>query len=372
MIYLDNAATTKPSEEAKAAALAAMDSFGNPSSLHRLGLNAEKVIKASAKSVSNVLGCTPENVIFTSGGTESNNTAIFSAANMSKKRHIITSVIEHPSVLEPFKLLEKEGWRVDRVGVDNEGMIKLDELEKLLDDDTALVSVMHVNNETGTIQPIERVKELIDKYAEGALFHVDAVQSFGKIPVKIKQIKPDFLSVSAHKIHGIKGTGALYVKNAVRPLIVGGGQQKGNRSGTENVVGIAAFGAAAKECSEANDYILALRNRLKEGIEEKIPNVRYNGSKCFSPYLLNISFIGIKSEILLHSLESSEIYVSTGSACSSNKPMPSHVLTAMGCSKEEINGAVRFSLSDEIGEEDIDFVIDRLCEKVAEIRKYMR
>ncbi|MBS7298721.1 MAG: cysteine desulfurase [Eubacteriales bacterium] len=374
MIYLDNAATTKPCESAVKAALAAVEGFGNPSSLHRMGLEAEKTIKNSRKAVADALGCRDDEVVFTSGGTESNNTVIFGVASRTKKRHLITSVIEHPSVLEPFKQLERDGWRVDYIGVDSNGKVRMDELSQKLDNDTALVSIMHVNNETGTIQPAEEIRNIINNVDESILFHIDAVQSFGKIPFSLKKIGADFVSVSAHKINGLKGTGALYIKNknTLNPIIVGGGQQKNMRSGTENVVGIAAFGSAVKEKRDS-EYVRMLRERLKDGILSNIPDVRYNGSnEEFSPYILNVSFVGIKAEILLHTLESSGIYVSTGSACSSNKPMPSHVLTAMGCSREEIMGAIRFSIGYDITLDDIDFTVATLCDKVAEIRKYMR
>ncbi len=376
MIYLDNAATTKPCKAAIEAAIDAAENFGNPSSLHKIGLDAEKLVKNSRKVIADMIGAPADNIVFTSGGTESNNTAILGAAAKGKKRHIITSLIEHPSVLEPFRYLESEGWRVDYAKVNSDGIVDLDAFSKLLDKDTALVSIMHVNNETGSIQPIDEIKKLIDEKTDGALLHIDAVQSFGKIPVSVRKINPDFVSLSAHKINGLKGCGALYIKNnsKIKPFIIGGGQQKNIRSGTENVVGIAAFAAAAREHANPDlERITALRQRLLDGISESIPDVRYNGSKdCYSPYIANVSFLGIKSEILLHSLESSGIYVSTGSACSSNKPMPSHVLLAMGCSKEEIAGAVRFSFGEDITESDIDFTVDTLSVKVAEIRKYMR
>ncbi len=375
MIYLDNAATTKPSIDAKNAVLEAMETFGNPSSLHRMGLSAEKLIKSAALEIANSIGSKPDDIIFTSGGTESNNTAIFSARR-GKKRHIITSKIEHPSVLEPVRQLEKEGFKVSYISAKPDGIINLDELKNELNDDTALVSIMHVNNETGAIQPISEVKKLIDEISPECKLHIDAVQSFMKIPLSIRETKADFISLSSHKIHGLKGTGALYVKNrsVLNPLIVGGGQQNAIRSGTQNVPGISAFGCQVKALKNSdNSYISLLRKRLLDGIMENIPNSVYNGSDTdFSPYILNVSFLGIKSEILLHYLESEDIYVSTGSACSSNKPEPSHVLKAMGKTNEEIMGAVRFSFSSDITEEDIDKTISVLTDKVLEIRKYMR
>lgn len=374
MIYLDNAATTKPSEAACRAATAAFEAFGNPSSLHRLGLEAEKLVKGAAKNAAELLGARPEELYFTSGGTESNNTAIFGAAKSGRKKHIITTKIEHPSVIEPAKGLANEGYKVDFIGVDPQGRINLDELAEKLSPDTALVSVMHSNNETGTIQPIGEVRRLISEKTDGALFHIDAVQSFGKIPIDLRTARPDLLSASAHKIHGIKGVGLLYDRVRISPLIVGGGQQRGVRSGTENVPAIAAFGAACAERKFADyEKIKHLRQRLFEKICENTDNVIYNGSKTdFCAYVLNLSFPGIKSEILLHSLEARGIYVSTGSACSSNKPQPSSTLTAMGKTREEIAGAVRFSFSDDISEDAVDEAAEAVCEEVAKIRRIMR
>lgn len=376
MIYLDNAATTKPSRAALDAVISAAENFGNPSSLHRIGLSAEKIIKASAKTISGMIGAKPEDIIFTSGGTESNNTAIFGAVKHIRRKQIITTAIEHPSVSEPFKRLEKEGYKLDIIPVDSFGIIDLDAFSEMLSADTALVSVMHVNNETGSIQPIEKVKALIDEKASGALLHIDAVQSFMKLPINAVKLGADFVSLSAHKINGFKGTGALYVKNrsSIDAHICGGGQQGNLRSGTENVAGISAFAAAAKEhVRDESEKVALLREKLKSGILENIPDSVYNGSETdFSPYILNISFIGIKAEILLHSLESDGIYISTGSACSSNKPMPSHVLTAMGKSREEILGAVRFSFDSAVTEEDIEKTIEALKKRVSEIRRIIR
>lgn len=375
MIYLDNASTTMVCDEAKQAAIEAMENFGNPSSMHRLGIDAEKTVKKSKEIVSSIMGVSPKNIYFTSGGTESNNTAIFGGANINRAKHVITTKIEHPSVLEAFARLADSGFDVTYINVDEDGRIRLDELENALCENTGLVSIMHVNNETGTIQPIEKVKPIINEKAPKAIFHVDCVQSFGKIEVKPKQWGIDLASISAHKIHGIKGCGALYVNTTLmKPLLYGGGQQNGIRPGTENVVGIAAFGAAAKQIDMKNsEYVAQLRIRLKNGILENIDNVKINGCDEYSSgNILNVSFVGIKAEILLHSIERKGIYVSTGSACSTNKPMPSHVLTAMGCTPEQITGAVRFSLDKALTEKDIDDTIACLKEEVATIRKYVR
>lgn len=375
MIYLDNASTTSVCDAAKRAAADAMENFGNPSSMHRLGIDAEKTVKKSKEIISSILGASPKNIYFTSGGTESNNTAIFGGANINRAKHVITSKIEHPSVLEAFARLGDSGFDVTYIGVDSDGRIRLDELENALREDTGLVSIMHVNNETGTIQPIEAIKPMLEKKAPKALLHVDCVQSFGKIEVKPKKFGIDLASISAHKIHGIKGCGALYVDTTLlKPLLYGGGQQNGIRPGTENVVGIAAFGAAAAEIDLMSaEYVAQLRARLKNGILENIDNVKINGCDEYSSgNILNVSFVGIKAEILLHSIERRGIYVSTGSACSTNKPMPSHVLTAMGCTPQEITGAVRFSLDKALTEKDIDDTIACLKEEVATIRKYVR
>ena len=377
MIYLDNASTTKPSEGVKKAVIDAMENFGNPSSMHRLGIDSEKIIKNAAENVSKVLGVRPENIYFTSGGTESNNTAILGYCRKNKKRgnHVITTKIEHPSVMESFKKLEDEGFCVSYIGVDENGIIKLDEFENALREDTIFVSCMWVNNETGSIQPVEKLKNIMKSRSPKAVLHADAVQAFGKIECKPKKYGVDMLSLSAHKIHGIKGCGALYVDNVnIDPYIIGGAQQKNMRSGTENVVGIAGLGQAAAELNVEKDreYVSELRSLLESGIRESIEDIKINGEHDNSGYVLNVSFRGVKAEILLHSLERYDIFVSTGSACSTNKPMPSHVLSAMGCDKREIDGAVRFSLGNDLKKEDIYEVISALKKETAQIRKYVR
>ncbi len=371
MIYLDNASTTKPSLAAKEAVLLACESFGNPSSLHRLGLDAEKIITSAKEKTAKVLGVEPKNIYFTSGGTEANNMAILGYAFANKKRgtHVITTEIEHPSVKEPFSVLEKNGFEVTYLGVNQDGEISLDEFEKALRPDTILVSVMAVNNETGVLQPIDKLKKIMCEKSPKAVLHTDAVQGFLKIDIKPKKSGIDMMSLSGHKIHALKGIGAIYIADNINisPIICGGGQQKNLRSGTENVAGIAAFGAAVENFRRID---CKKRSELKNKILEQIENVVINGSDNNSGYVLNVSFLGIKAEILLHSLEAKGIYVSTGSACSSNKPMPSHVLTSMGKSAAEISGAIRFSFSDE--DFDTDFVVETLKKEVENIRKYVR
>lgn len=375
MIYLDNAATTKPSEKATEAMLDTVKNFGNPSSLYGLGLDGEKIIEKSRDVISAMLGIDSKKLFFTSGGTEANNTAIFGAARGRKKlgTHIITTSIEHPSVLEPMRKLEEEGFSVTYLGVDCDGRISVSEFEEALREDTVLVSVMHVNNETGVIQPIDELKKIMKSKAPNAVLHCDCVQSFGKISVKPILWGADYISISAHKIHGFKGTGALYINDSkFRPLIYGGEQQKGLRPGTENTGGIAAFGAAAEECTCDNRRLTEIRNKFKENLIEKIEDIKINGSDEFnSGSVLNVSFLGIKAEILLHSLERYGVYVSTGSACSSHKPQPSHVLTAMGLNQKEIGGAVRFSFDAGITDADIDTAAEAVEKEVKTIRRFM-
>ena len=371
MIYLDNAATTKPSAAAISAAQAAFEAFGNPSSLHRLGMESEKIISGARDTVAAELSVSAKNIDVTSGGTEANNTAILgcAAANQKRGKHLITSKIEHPSVLEAFKYLEKLGFEVSYIGASQDGTISLDEFEQALRQDTILASIMAVNNETGVIQPYDKLKDIMKQKAPNALLHSDCVQAFCKIPLAPKKCEIDMLSSSAHKIHALKGTGALYIADNVHilPIMRGGGQEKGMRSGTENTVGIAAFSESIKESKKIGSE---KRTELMDRILENIPDTSVNGTGANSGYILNISFSGIKSEILLHSLEARGIFVSTGSACSSHKPQPSHVLAAMNVSRENIDGAIRFSFCDE--DFDTDFVVSALKEEVEKIRKYMR
>ena len=374
MIYLDNAATTKPSQKAAEAMLMSVEEFGNPSSLHGAGLRAEKLINGAKDNFAKTLGVDKKNIYFTSGGTEANNLAILGTADALKRRgnRVITSKIEHPSVIEAFKKLEKDGFDVVYVGVNRDGVINLDEFSKALTDDTILVSVMHTNNETGVIQPISDISRLTREKAKNCVIHCDCVQAFGKLPIKPEQLGVDAVSISAHKIHGFKGCGALYTKTRISPLIVGGEQQNEIRPGTENVGGILAFSAALSECSFDADEMRRKRTLMKNLLSEKLDNIVINGScENNSGSVLNVSFVGIKAEILLHSLERYEIYVSTGSACSSHKPQPSHVLTAMGASQKEIDGAIRISFSQNTTDSEIVYASEKIAEEVKNIRKYM-
>ncbi len=375
MIYLDNAATTKPSKAAADAMMSAVEAFGNPSSLHGEGLKVEKLISASKDTIARMLGIAAKNIYFTSGGTEANNLAVLGTADALKKRgkRVITSKIEHPSVLESFKKLERDGFDVVYIGVNAEGIINIDELKSALNDETILVSIMHVNNETGVIQPISEISGLVRENCPNCVIHCDCVQSFGKITVKPEEMGVDMVSISAHKIHGFKGCGALYTKNPrITPVIFGGEQQNEVRPGTENVGGILAFGAAAGECGCDIEKMRQKRDLMKKLLLEKIDNIQINGSdEHNSGSVLNVSFIGIKAEILLHSVERHGIYVSTGSACSSHKPQPSHVLLAMGVDPKAVNGAVRISFSENTTEDEIRLAAEKIAEEAITIRKYM-
>ncbi|HHY41330.1 MAG TPA: cysteine desulfurase [Thermoanaerobacterales bacterium] len=379
-IYLDNSATTKVLEEVARAVFDTMTlHFGNPSSLHRKGIEAEKIMQEARENIAKALGASPKEIYFTSGGTESNNWAVKGAAYARRRKgnHLITTAIEHPSVLETFAALEREGFSVTYLQVDREGFIDLNQLKEALTPETILVSIMYVNNEVGTIEPIQGAAQII-KASSNALFHVDAVQAFAKIPLVSKLEGIDLLSLSGHKIYGPKGIGALFVRDkvSIAPLLHGGGQETGQRSGTENLPGIAGFGKAAKICIDNlekwHSQMVQLKERLMKGILDNIPDTVLNGPVSGAPHILNISFLGTRGEILLHALESKNIYVSTGSACSSHKSGNSHVLKAMGKSEEEQDGAIRFSLSPFLSMEDIDYTIEVLADEVREIRKLMR
>ena len=375
MIYLDNAATTKPCREAAEAMLEAAEEFGNPSSLHGLGLRSEKLITAAKEQLAKKLGGDRKNIYFTSGGTEANNLVLFGTAYAKQKlgRRIITSKIEHPSVLEAARKLEREGFDVVFADVDRDGRVNVGQIKEKLTEDTILVSIMHVNNETGVIQPVEEIAKAAHALSPKCAVHTDCVQSFGKISVNINRLGVDMVSVSAHKIHGFKGCGALYVNNTrLTPVLYGGEQQNGLRPGTENVGGILAFGAAADRCVCDAAQMRHKRSLMAELLKEKLDDIEINGSDEFnSGSVLNVSFPGIKAEILLHSLERHEIYLSTGSACSSHKPQPSHVLSAMGVTPRSIAGAVRISFSEFTTDEELITAAERIAEEVKTIRRYM-
>ncbi len=378
-IYLDNAATTQPYEEVVQAVADAMRTeYANPSSLHTLGMKAEKALKKSRNILAKAIGAKPSEIYFTSGGSESDNTALIGYAMAHKKRFrkIITSKVEHDAVLEPTKRLKEAGFEVAYVDVLENGVLDLEAFQKELTPDTGLVSIMSVNNEVGAIQPIGKLKTLMQRVCPQAVLHVDHVQGFGKVPLHVHKQGVDLLSISGHKIHGPKGIGVLYVKDGVRvsPLILGGHQEQNVRSGTQSIYDIVGLSVATEKnlSDEKNEYIRSLKNSLAQKIEETIPDVCFNTDlKTSAPHVLNVSFPGLRSEVLLHSLEAKGIFVSTGSACASNKPELSHTLLAMGRTHAQIDSAVRFSFSEFNTEEQIDYTVKVLKEEVASLRKYM-
>ncbi|SNY05936.1 cysteine desulfurase [Orenia metallireducens] len=379
-IYLDNAATTKPYPEVvEKMKIALTTTYGNPSSLHRMGIEAEKMIKEARKNIASKLDVSDKEVYFTSGGTESNNLAIKGAVN-SLKRHgkrLITSSIEHPSVLNLFKRLESEGYDVKYLQVDNEGIIDLEELKAYLNDETILVSIMGVNNETGSIQPLAEIGELLSDY-DNLYFHVDGVQGFGKVDIPLSKIGIDLYSISAHKIHGPKGTGALYIKRGTRidNLISGSKQESGIRPGTENVPGIAGFGQAVELLPSQDDKekMYRLKELLVTRVLDEIEDSYLNGPKIHSgaAHIANISFVGVKGEVLIHTLERDNIYLSTGAACSSKQDTPSYVLEAMKVKPKLIEGAIRFSFAPTTTVEEINYTVDKLKDAVKMLRKIMQ
>jgi len=367
-IYMDHSATTPVREEVVEAMLPFFGrEYGNASSIHTFGQRAHKALEEARHTVASLLGASPEEIVFTSGGTESNNLAIkgVAAALAERGRHIVTSSIEHHAVLNVCAALEADGLRVTRLLVDSRGLVDPDELRRALRPDTVLVSIMMANNEVGTIEPI---KELAAVAAEsGVAFHTDAVQAVGKVPVDVEELGVDLLSVSAHKIYGPKGVGALYVRRGTRiqPVQQGGHHEKGRRAGTENIPGIVgmakAFELACREMSEEADRLRALRDRLQNGLAERIQNVAVNGHPSERlPHLLNMSFHNVEGESVLLGLDAVGVAVSTGSACTSGTLEPSHVLTAMGIPPEVAHGTMRFSLGRMNTVEDVDYVVEHL------------
>ena len=375
-IYLDNSATTKPYQEVvDKMVLALTTQYGNPSSIYKKGIEVEREIKEIRRNIARSLGAKETEIYFTSGGTECNNTIIRSVAKLNRKtkNHIISTVIEHPSVLNTLKDLEADGFEVTYLPVGKDGKISLEDLKNAIKKETILVSVMHVNNEIGTIQPIEEIGKYLKSLDEKVYFHVDGVQSYAKIKFRPSRYNIDFMSVSGHKLHGPKGIGFMYVKenNRIKPLLTGGGQEIGIRSGTENVPGIYGIGEAVRILNQdlegTIDKIRGLRDLLKEEILANIDNVKINSPEDGVCHVLNVSFRGVRGEVLLHYLEQKEIYVSTGSACSSKKK-GSHVLNAIGLTPDEIEGAIRFSLSDLNTKEEIMKTVEILKESVSDLR----
>lgn len=380
--YLDNSATTKVSENVTNLMVKVMmEDYGNPSSLHMKGVEAEKYIKESKDIIAKLLKVDAKEIIYTSGGTESNNLAIIGAAMANKRagNRIITSSIEHPSVLATMKYLEDNGFEVIYLPVDSNGVVDMEALKEAMTKETILVSVMHVNNEIGAIEPVSEISKYIKSINPEVVFHVDAIQSFGKLVVQPKKMGIDLLSVSGHKIHGPKGIGFLYASSKVKlkPIIFGGGQQKGMRSGTENVPGIAGIGLAAMEAYENFEEKISKMIELKDYFIDRvtsIENVTVNSSKGAegAPHIISVSFLGVRSEVMLHSLEDKEIYISSGSACSSNKPSVSATLKGIGLKPEQIDSTVRFSLSYDTTKEELDYAVDTVAGMIELLRKFTR
>lgn len=375
-IYLDYAATTPTDPEVLKAMLPYFtDGFGNPSSIHSFGQEAKAAIEGAREKVAGLIGARSEEIVFTSGGTEADNFAIkgVAYANQHKGNHIITSQIEHHAVIEPCKFLERRGFEVTYLPVDGYGLVDPGEVEKTITDQTILISVMHANNEIGTIEPIEEIAAIARE--RGIYFHTDAVQTVGHIPVDVDELKVDLLSISAHKLYGPKGVGALYIRKGTRvaPFMHGGEQERRRRASTENVPGIVGFGKACEIALDTmggeSERLRALRDRLIKEILEQIDHVRLNGHPTQRlPNNVNVSLEFVEGESILLQLDLAGIAASTGSACSSSVLEPSHVLLALGLPHESAHGSLRFTLGREITEEDIDYVVERLSKIVERLR----
>ena len=377
-VYMDNAATTRAYPEVVQLMNKIMEEdYGNPSSLHMKGVEAERYIRRAREILAGILKVEEKELIFTSGGTESNNLAIIGGAlaNQRAGKHLITTRIEHASVYQPMMFLEQMGFEVTWLPVNAYGLVDLDALREAIRPDTILVSMMCVNNEIGTIEPITDAAAIVKECNPNTLFHVDAIQAFGKYHIYPKRMGIDLMSVSGHKIHGPKGTGALFIKNRtkVKPIIYGGGQQDGMRSGTENVPGFAGFGLATKMVYEDLEARIVRMRAVKDRLTERLkalPDVYINEGEA--PHILSVSFVGVRSEVMLHALEERQIYVSSGSACSSNKPAVSHVLSSIGLQKNRLESTIRFSFSAENTVEQADYAADVIEEILPVYRKYVR
>lgn len=371
IIYLDNSSTTKPCKKAVEYINKALAEYwGNPSSLHRLGFEAETAVTSARQAIAKMISAREDEIVFTGSGTEANNTAIMSVANGRYKK-IITTEIEHPSVLETAKRLETLGFEVVRIGCNSRGVIDLNKLESVLDGNVGLVSIMLVNNEVGTVQPVAEAVKLIRKSAPNSLIHCDAVQAFGKLPINVKMLGVDLLTASAHKIHGPKGIGFLYCKKGAKlnPFLTGGGQERGLRSGTEPVPLISGFLGAIEELPDlkATEERIREINLYARKIFEESGFIEINSPSEACAYILNISVIGYRSETLLHFLENKNIFVSSGSACAKGKA--SYVLTALGLDRKRGDSALRLSFSRDNTKEDIDLLFAALSEATVKLRR---
>lgn len=377
-IYFDNGATTRVFPEVREIMVKALEEeYGNPSSMHKKGLTAEHYLKNTREIIAKSLKIDPKEITFTSGGTESNNLAIIGTAlaNQRKGKHIITSTIEHASVYNPFFFLEEMGFEVEFIPVDKTGILRLDLLKEAIRKDTILVSIMAVNNEIGSAMPMEKIGKIIKEANPDTLYHADCVQAYGKMRLFPRKWKIDLLSISGHKIHGPKGSGALYVRNGVKikPILYGGNQELGLRSGTENVPAIAGLGVAAKMIYENHEERVEYLNKIKSYFLEKVmelPDVTNHSGDA--PHIASISFLNVRSEVLLHALEEKGICVSAGSACSSNKPAVSGTLKGIGLRKEEYESTLRFTFSCYNTLEEVDIVIEELNRLLPMLRRFVR
>ncbi|MCH5344207.1 MAG: cysteine desulfurase [Acetatifactor sp.] len=386
-VYLDNSATTRVFPEVAELMKKIMcEDYGNPSSLHTKGVEAEQYIRYAKETLARILKVNEKEIYFTSGGTEADNMALVGCALANRRRgnHLITTQIEHPAILQTMHYLEGQGFQVTYLPVDPYGRIRIEDLQQAIMPGTILVSIMHTNNEIGSLQPIAEAGALIKRMNPSALFHVDAVQGFGKAPIYPKKVNIDLLSASGHKIHGPKGVGFLYVGDRVKiqPIVYGGGQQQNLRSGTENVPGIAGLAKAAEmlyaHLDTDHERLRRLKHFFIEGVE-RIDNVKVNGLLPGEPYgagtaahVVSVSFGGVRSEVLLHALEEQGIYVSAGSACSARKPQPSATLKAIGVDKSLLESTIRFSFSVFTTQEEIDYTLQVLYDKIPILRKYTR
>ena len=382
--YLDNAATTRVFPEVREMMVHVMEEdFVNPSSKHTKGITAENYIKEAKETICTQLKCKPKEIIFTSGGTESNNMAFIGTAIANRRagKHVITTRIEHASVHEPMAYLEEMGYDVTYLPVDSTGRVSVEELENAIREDTFLISIMYVNNEVGSVQPIEQIGQMLKKKHPQILFHVDAIQAFGKYKIVPKKLGVDMMSVSGHKIHGPKGSGFLYVneKVKIRPILFGGGQQDGMRSGTENVPAIAGLGVAVKEIYtghlEKRAKLYELKKRLIAGLQD-VDGVTINALidpiEETAPHIVSVSFANTRSEVMLHALAQKGVFVSSGSACSSNHPELSGTLQAIGVKSELLDSTLRFSFSVMTTSEEIDYAIEVVKEALPVLRKFTR
>lgn len=380
--YLDNSATTRCSAKAAEMVMKVMrEDFGNPSALHTKGVEAEHYVKEARAFFAKNLKVDEKEICFTSGGTESNNLALIGTAMANRRagNHLITTSVEHASVDNTMKYLEEQGFRVTYLPVDEYGVVSLEALKEALCPETILVSVMYVNNEVGAVQPVDEIARIVKEHNPNTIFHVDAIQAYGKYRIYPKKEGIDLLSVSGHKIHGPKGTGFLYVNSKVKihSIVFGGGQQKGLRSGTENVPGIAGMAEAAAECyenlEEKIDRLYALKDRFVSQLSA-LEGTKVNGhtGRDSAPQIVSVSFRDVRSEVLLHALEEKGIYVSAGSACSSNKPSVSRTLKNMEIDKELLGSTLRFSFCFDTTEEEIDYCIKELGELLPVLRRYVR